>query len=421
MNSSPELRDDFIRNHNTDAQGRDVYRFEPKDKKDMLLLSLTRLGRLGDTQNKEIGLPAAMDEIFHFMENNPQESHKRLSTFVTGLLSQLGSLVEIQRQTNLYLPWVVKLDRLSATSQRNTRVKWFVQERSEFLSLEKTVMLMTDLNEDPCHGKFAYPDSSNKTQAIVDRMRKSETNLDEFWGKIDARCISGGIPQHQILLKTHLSAHPNRVIYRTPAWVDPSPESEDKDKEQRTANVFIKSSTPYIPIPSGEWQQSRQVSTEEATKPKKKEKTKGIARPKGHPGDNAPEGEAHSEIPVVFKLKQKDYDTFSILFYTPGQANLPGELPWTDFLHALMAVGLAPQKLFGSVWNFSPTNGDIGRSIIVSTPFTNWRTTVTDWVSSSMNLMEAWDTRSRSISRDTMAECSTIGISGRLRILKWSK
>jgi hypothetical protein len=37
------------------------------------------------------------------------------------------------------------------------------------------------------------------------------------------------------------------------------------------------------------------------------------------------------------------------------RTELPGEIPWTDFLHALKAVGFQAEKLYGSAWHFTPT------------------------------------------------------------------
>ena len=41
----------------------------------------------------------------------------------------------------------------------------------------------------------------------------------------------------------------------------------------------------------------------------------------------------------------------------------PGEVPWNDFLHAMVSVGFKAMKLYGYVWQFQPTNLDVERSI----------------------------------------------------------
>jgi hypothetical protein len=54
---------------------------------------------------------------------------------------------------------------------------------------------------------------------------------------------------------------------------------------------------------------------------------------------------------------------------------MPGEIPWLDFLHAMSAAGFTSEKLYGSVWQFNPTealkvgNGiDAARSIQLHEP-----------------------------------------------------
>ncbi|KAF4961723.1 hypothetical protein FGADI_86 [Fusarium gaditjirri] len=65
----------------------------------------------------------------------------------------------------------------------------------------------------------------------------------------------------------------------------------------------------------------------------------------------------------VFKVDRRALKTFPILFCDPDVTSTPGEVPWNDFLHAMASVGLAAEKLYGSVWQFSPytlkANGSI--------------------------------------------------------------
>ncbi|SMR60340.1 unnamed protein product [Zymoseptoria tritici ST99CH_3D1] len=40
-----------------------------------------------------------------------------------------------------------------------------------------------------------------------------------------------------------------------------------------------------------------------------------------------------------------------------------GDVPWLDFVHAMVATGFEAEKLYGPVWNFRPTKLDVERSI----------------------------------------------------------
>jgi len=46
---------------------------------------------------------------------------------------------------------------------------------------------------------------------------------------------------------------------------------------------------------------------------------------------------------------------FSILFNNPNDHELPGEVSWNDFLHALSSAGFSIEKQRGSAWLFMPS------------------------------------------------------------------
>ncbi|CAI6334406.1 unnamed protein product [Periconia digitata] len=62
-----------------------------------------------------------------------------------------------------------------------------------------------------------------------------------------------------------------------------------------------------------------------------------------------------SSLPAgLFTLNRKAYKPFSTLFFQPSATDEPGEVPWADFVYSLNAIGLIPEKLFGSSWQFTP-------------------------------------------------------------------
>jgi hypothetical protein len=69
------------------------------------------------------------------------------------------------------------------------------------------------------------------------------------------------------------------------------------------------------------------------------------------------------DVQPVFKVDRRSYKVFSTLFFQPSQSSQPGEMQWNDFLHAMASTAFAVEKLYGSVWQFSPRNLDVERSI----------------------------------------------------------
>lgn len=54
---------------------------------------------------------------------------------------------------------------------------------------------------------------------------------------------------------------------------------------------------------------------------------------------------------------------FRTLFFDPEVTSTPGLIPWNDFLYAMAATGFKIEKLYGSVWQFTPTKLDVERGI----------------------------------------------------------
>ncbi|KAG9501812.1 hypothetical protein J7337_007505 [Fusarium musae] len=73
-----------------------------------------------------------------------------------------------------------------------------------------------------------------------------------------------------------------------------------------------------------------------------------------------PEPEATQHI---FAVDAKAPKVLRTLFFDPEIASTPGLIPWNGFLYAMAAAGFKIEKLYGSVWQFTPTKLDVERSI----------------------------------------------------------
>lgn len=67
--------------------------------------------------------------------------------------------------------------------------------------------------------------------------------------------------------------------------------------------------------------------------------------------------------PAYVYGRQARTQGFSTLLHKPSKAAKPGEIPWNDFLHAVDVMGFGIKKLYGSVWQNSPTELDVERAI----------------------------------------------------------
>ena len=72
--------------------------------------------------------------------------------------------------------------------------------------------------------------------------------------------------------------------------------------------------------------------------------------------------------PKVFNLKRRICKGFNAILHNPLSPDRPGEIPWTKFLYAMSSVDFVPQKVYGLVWQFMPTDASLGRSIHSMSP-----------------------------------------------------
>ena len=122
--------------------------------------------------------------------------------------------------------------------------------------------------------------------------------------------------------------------------------------------------TPQLDHFSSSHLKSEEPSKFVPSQPKAKSKTRGSVQDNTAAIDEA----ATAPVPVendqhVFRLKNRALRVFKALFYNPSQSDLPGEIQWSDFLFAMAAIGFAPEKLYGSVWQFTPSVLDVEHSI----------------------------------------------------------
>ncbi|MCJ1419547.1 hypothetical protein MMC32_005902 [Xylographa parallela] len=179
-------------------------------------------------------------------------------------------------------------------------------------------------------------------------MRKAEQNLDAFWRAIDDEAARKDSALQG--LATLYKVAEGCELQRTPEWVEPVEEVRKTVETEVPYEAFARASL--------DPEKSNLIVTDE----KIKIKTRGLARQPPHVVEEAIVDQPdHQPSFIMGKLVLK---VFSALFYTPtALSENPGEIPWLDFVHALHSVGFAACKLYGSVWQFTPTKLDVERSI----------------------------------------------------------
>ena len=341
--SSPSLRSHFVRE--PQIPNSTTMSCRSKGKKSSLTYLLTLLW---DKEQLFLhGLTNIMDDLDTLLRNDATQK-SLVSPFVAESISKLAVLAESLRQLNLYQPWSSSME-FDDTASREEFKTFYNNATSRYSKLPEalTDVPLADLGT-PSHGWFNYPVDKRRTQENVKAMRKAEQNLDAFWRAIDDEAARKDSALQG--LATLYKVAEGCELQRTPEWVEPVEEVRKTVETEVPYEAFARASL--------DPEKSNLIVTDE----KIKIKTRGLARQPPHVVEEAIVDQPdHQPSFIVGKRALK---VFSALFYTPtALSENPGEIPWLDFVHALHSVGFAACKLYGSVWQFTPTKLDVERSI----------------------------------------------------------
>jgi len=199
----------------------------------------------------------------------------------------------------------------------------------------------------PGDGKFNYPTDKKRTKQTTEAMMTAEKNLDLFWSRFDVNWKRLAGKNISDCMGDHAPRQKGQQKERTAPWVEPVKEEKSK--------AGPKDLNPK------EWSNIKDDKI--LVTIKQKVKTKGIGQTTDieEAAQKAPSAQVDQQ--PIFKVDKSSLKVFNTLFFTPGQAKAPGEIPWVDFLRAMGSTGFAAQKLYGSIWQFTPTKLDVERSI----------------------------------------------------------
>lgn len=207
----------------------------------------------------------------------------------------------------------------------------------------------------PADGKFAYPVGKRKTQANVATMRDAEHNLDTFWHGFDNLMESSQDPSKgtfDSVLKQ------GRSLQKTAPWIESAPQASRVTIE----DLYV----PFSQLCSSSEQSSEKTALLEvySHQPKTKIKTRVVTNANAIDVQAlvGPKPDSTALEPRFF-LNQRALKVFKTLFFDPFVHTTAGEISRTAFLHGMVSVGFAPEKLYGSVWQFSPKPAVGERSI----------------------------------------------------------
>jgi hypothetical protein len=297
------------------------------------------------------GLTNVMDELERLVETN-REQEQRLSGWVTNFYSDLALVAQMKNQLNLYQPWASSFenDAVDHKEAIQADISESLCSINEYMQASQNLPSVGRLVT-PLRDKFNYPVDKPRTRQTTDALRGAERNLDLFWKVIDQHFKASS----QSDTIKHL--FPGRLnLQRTPEWVEPEKvaKSVEKQAEEESSDSFSRLSIDH------------RQSAFEAPLNTDKVKTRGLSHNPGSDGAERPDLVPQRLIPDQqprLAVSRRAFKVFSTLFHTPNQTDMPGEVPWPDFLHAMGSAGFKIEKRYGSVWLFTPMKLDAENSI----------------------------------------------------------
>ena len=297
-----------------------------------------------------------VEALDNLLQNN-ERARNLTSPFAASLLSKLSIVSECLRQLSFFLPWAKRVQYLAKQRQTELMAVYAIN-LSRWHSTLSTTFEGTNLADLGKPGaRFRYPVNKRRSRMTVENLRSAEAALDAFWHAADVRfreCT--GTTPHDIVSRLIKE----RTLQRTPLWVEPHETSQHS-----TPIEYI-----YIPVSNDLHDPTKQITgafDKTNLNDTKKAKSHGLAAldtEDGHENNpNVPEAPTNIDEQPTFHLDKRAHKVFKVLFHSPLSRDHPGDIPWHDFLYAMVATGFAAQKLQGSAWQFTPRNLDVEQPI----------------------------------------------------------
>jgi hypothetical protein len=294
-------------------------------------------------------LHALFDEFERLMRDDAR-AKSLISAHVAKDMSQISVLAECLHHLHQFQPWAHKVEsdieehKIKLLVAYNKTFKHWGRIHQEQANFED-VKLYKLCN--PHDGKFEYPAHLPPSRVRVDKMRSAEAALDAFWKGANRHWLSVVRTTPTTLVK-HIMGE--RTLKRTQPWAETF-KCTKLTKNLSTINMTLEPFSGHI------HDVMKQVTggTVESMSYRSKTKTRGIANEpdieESHP-DAVPT--VQTSTWSVFRVDKRSLKVFKALFHSPNSPDQPGEILWTNLLHAMTSLGFGAEKLRSSAWQFTP-------------------------------------------------------------------
>ncbi|KAI0394681.1 hypothetical protein F5Y17DRAFT_466175 [Xylariaceae sp. FL0594] len=311
-------------------------------------------------------MTVVIDELDRLLKVEPQALNL-ISPYVAMLIGELSILGECLRQLDSFQPWANGFDNALVDMESDIKKEFGERTKpwAEVINTFKEGNLKSiEQLGDPSGGRFDYPLGRRRNEANIGRLRQSEANLDVFWNAIDDLLYNKVRSLRGTTYKAILSQP--RYLQRTPEWVSPIDKKGSAAKDKKTSNdsydLVLPFSQLFLDARAGSSTRAEILAATAAGSGKVKVKSRGTGTPlqtdptiiessgSGSGSDRLPSSPGEGSQPDTqprIEVDARALKMFRAAFFDPAANTTPGEVAWRDFLHAMNAVGLAAQKLYG--------------------------------------------------------------------------
>ncbi|QYS99669.1 hypothetical protein H0G86_006789 [Trichoderma simmonsii] len=314
-------------------------------------------------------LPLIMDEI-ETLRNNEPEAWELTSSLTGEIIDELAILAQCMEQVDMYLRRTRSYKRCDEEKE-NRCIHQLTTDMDHIYSLlQLEGHLYDDIVglADTATRKLVYPWDKRRTKDNVQAMQKAERDLDKFWDAADSGMFAAIENFRESLLGQYITSVQEN-LRRTPDWIEEEQSIIPRAVRQRNASQEETEiyRPPFAPC-NDQSDSLKKLKQDGRQCVQVKVKTKGQAHKDVMPTDANPSKEVIPEITLVMPVDTRALKVFRVLFYNPDVTSSPGEVPWNDFIHAMVSTGFSAQKLQGSIWQFNRANDDGQQTILFHEP-----------------------------------------------------
>ncbi|KAM3079659.1 hypothetical protein ACMFMG_006072 [Clarireedia jacksonii] len=296
---------------------------------------------------------------------NSQSAKKQATPHVAELLADMGLRGYVLSELENFQPWM-----MGATREVFEHFGYHIRKSYQYFT-QPIVQLDRERNSvgrgiskfgDPTDGRFDYPKEEERTQSNVETLRAAEQSLDNFWAEL-GKMLKFLNKDWDALVQKSLDSSLKWTVDRTPEWTDPVTDTKEAD-------VII---------------MGRKVEPNSHT----------VKTPNFCPSE---------DIPYIMSVPPKALNVFSIIlcqipYGAIKKSQKKIEVPWTDFVSAMAAVGFGATKFHCSLWHFVPEGVPVSedhallRSIMIHEPWENSKISLTyaRWIGMRLKRMYGWN------------------------------